>query len=148
VSDDNGTDAGDSIPMEKEIPYQKIYTANLTLAILSAIIATILIYLLVRIYMRIKLTNKIILAMIFFLILDMIANCVWYSYVAHDNKVLEKNFQADPDDPVFKYTVLDLVPVTFFLIGCMLNLNNWIFYYFKIGEMASFVDKRAKIHGN
>jgi hypothetical protein len=98
--------------------------------------------------MRIKLTNKIILAMIFFLILDMVANCIWYSFVTHDNKVYAVDFNADPADPVWVITVLAIAPATFFLIGCMLNLNNWVFYYFKIGEMASFVDKRAKNHAN
>ena len=44
--------------------------------------------------------------------------------------------------------MLSTMPVTFFTIAVILNLNNWIFYYFKIGEMASHIDDRAKIHAN
>ena len=40
------------------------------------------------------------------------------------------------------------MPVSFFTIAVILNLNNWIFYYFKIGEMASHIDERAKKHAN
>lgn len=33
-------------------------------------------------------------------------------------------------------------------MAIILNLNNWIFYYFKIGEMASLIDSRASGLGN
>ena len=51
-------------------------------------------------------------------------------------------------DPAWTYTVLAILPVTFFSLAIILNLNNWIFYYFKIGEMASLVDSRAQGLGN
>jgi hypothetical protein len=38
------------------------------------------------------------------------------------------------------YEVSQTAPLSFFLIAAILNLNNWIFYYFKIGEMARLVD--------
>jgi len=41
-------------------------------------------------------------------------------------------------------SVLTLLPLSIFLIAVIVNLNNWIFYYFKIGEMASHVDQRAQ----
>ena len=40
------------------------------------------------------------------------------------------------------------MPLTFFSIAVILNLNNWIFYYFKIGEMASHIDPSAADLGN
>ena len=56
----------------------------------------------------------------------------------------------DPDfemSPITK-TILPITPAVFLSIAGFLNLNNWIFYYFKIGEMASLVDSRAQDLGN
>ena len=38
--------------------------------------------------------------------------------------------------------------VAFLMLAAILNLNNWIYYYIKIGEMASHVDDRAMAYGN
>jgi hypothetical protein len=41
------------------------------------------------------------------------------------------------------YAVIPVAPVTLLSTAVVLNLNNWVFYYFKIGEMASHVDYKA-----
>ena len=86
--------------------------------------------------------------MIVSLILTMASNTIWYSFVAYDNNFMDTHQGIEPDDPMWRYTVLNIAPLIFLTIGVILNLNNWIFYYFKIGEMASFVDERAKKHAN
>lgn len=52
----------------------------------------------------------------------------------------------DPDfelSPIVK-TILPIIPAVFLSIAGFLNLNNWILYYIKIGQMASIVDQRAQ----
>jgi hypothetical protein len=41
------------------------------------------------------------------------------------------------------FSILPVLPVSLLSIAAILNLNNWTFYYFKIGEMASHIDTRA-----
>jgi hypothetical protein len=48
-----------------------------------------------------------------------------------------------PGINILQWTI-SLLPLSLFSLAVILNLNNWIFYYFKIGEMASHVDIRAK----
>jgi hypothetical protein len=60
---------------------------------------------------------------------------------------VKRCFGPQPD-PAWTYTVLAVLPVTFFSIAIILNLNNWIFYYFKIGEMASLIDQQASQLGD
>ena len=38
--------------------------------------------------------------------------------------------------PMFWHTIIPALPVYFLSVACILNLNHWIAYYFKIGEMA------------
>ena len=71
---------------------------------------------------------------------------MYFTYNAHDYKLALKGIQ--PHDPCWTGPVLSTMPVTFFSIAVTLNLNNWMFYYFKIGEMASHIDERAKDHAN
>ena len=33
--------------------------------------------------------------------------------------------------------VIPTMPVCFILLVAIMNLNNWVFYYFKIGDLAS-----------
>jgi hypothetical protein len=40
----------------------------------------------------------------------------------------------------FWKTVIPVIPVCFFLLVVIINLNNWCFYYFKIGDMARASD--------
>ena len=35
------------------------------------------------------------------------------------------------------YTIIPLMPVLCLTMAALLNLYNWVFYYFKVGEMAS-----------
>ena len=46
------------------------------------------------------------------------------------------------------FSILPVLPVSLLSIAAILNLNNWTFYYFKIGEMASHIDTRAKELGH
>jgi hypothetical protein len=71
---------------------------------------------------------------------------MFFSYNVHDYKLWKESIE--PDDPCWTGPVLSTMPVTFFSIAITLNLNNWMFYYFKIGEMASHIDQRAKDHAN
>ena len=89
--------------------------------------------------------------MIMTLVLEMISFCIWFCIIAHYNHYLDKNNGYDPDLILAKGSTLakvtplfSLLPLSLFLLAVILNLNNWIFYYFKIGEMASHVDIRAK----
>lgn len=51
------------------------------------------------------------------------------------------------------FTILPVMPVTFFQMVIIINLNSWINYYFKVGEMASLAnynfvydEKKVKIY--
>jgi hypothetical protein len=46
------------------------------------------------------------------------------------------------------FSIIPVLPVSLLSIAAILNLSNWTFYYFKIGEMASHVDARAIKHGD
>ena len=39
--------------------------------------------------------------------------------------------------PKIMFTLLPVLPTTFFLMAVIINSNIWCFYYFKIGDMAS-----------
>ena len=71
---------------------------------------------------------------------------MFFSYNVHDYKLFLNSIE--PHDPCWTGPVLSTMPVTFFSIAITLNLNNWMFYYFKIGEMASHIDERAKNHAH
>lgn len=45
--------------------------------------------------------------------------------------------------PMAMYSIIPMLPVLFLTLAALLNLYNWAFYFFKIGQMASMVDSRA-----
>ena len=63
---------------------------------------------------------------------------------------LRKDLFYKPEDhiPAPMFSILPVMPVSLLSIAAILNLNNWTFYYFKIGEMASHIDTRAIKLGN
>jgi hypothetical protein len=89
--------------------------------------------------MIIKLGNKIILAMMLALALDILAKCAFFSM----NARIYHELPAEAQTPDFLYAAVPVLPVTLLSTAVVLNLNNWVFYYIKIGEMASHVDHKA-----
>jgi len=66
--------------------------------------------------------------MIFFLILQIASKCLLFSvnariYGSDEPLSLSKAF----------YTILPMCPVVSLTMAILLNLYNWLFYYFKIG---------------
>jgi hypothetical protein len=110
----------------------------------------LLIYVGYRVYIKVEFTNKVILGMVLFLILGSMAKAALYSCNSFIYHNLKKDIDYDTHEhipnPIF--TILPLSPVAFLSIAAILNLNNWTFYYFKIGEMASHVDKKAWKYGD
>ena len=53
-------------------------------------------------------------------------------------RIYRSNFQITP--PMFWHTIIPALPVYFLSVACILNLNHWIAYYFKIGEIAIMVN--------
>ena len=82
--------------------------------------------------------------MIMTLVLHTISYCAWFSIDATVTHYQDKNLGKEPDGIDKVRNVFSLLPLSLFLLAVILNLNNWIFYYFKIGEMASHVDIKAK----
>jgi hypothetical protein len=65
-------------------------------------------------------------------------------------KHLSDDLDYVPEDhfPPPLFSIVPIMPVSLLSIAAILNLNNWTFYYFKIGEMASHVDVRAIEYGD
>jgi hypothetical protein len=76
--------------------------------------------------------------MMFFLALDILAKCVFFSVNAY---IYKNNSLKGISN--FVFAILPVAPVTLLSVAAILNLNNWMFYYVKIGEMASHVDPKA-----
>jgi hypothetical protein len=91
-----------------------------------------------KIFSIIKFSNKIILAMMLFLDLDILSKCALFGV----NAIIYHEGSAK-DIPGVLFAVIPVAPVTLLSIAVLINLNNWIFYYIKIGEMASYVEPMA-----
>ena len=77
--------------------------------------------------------------MMLVLCLDILAKCAFFSM----NARIYNEFPEDAEIPDFLFAVIPVAPATLLSTAVVLNLNNWVFYYFKIGEMASHVDFKA-----
>ena len=99
--------------------------------------------------------------MIFFLVADTLckfefdnniylAKTGLYAVNAFIYNNLRKDLSYDPNTDLPKplFSIIPVLPVSLLSIAAILNLNNWTFYYFKIGEMASHIDTRALKHGD
>ena len=73
-----------------------------------------------------------------FLASDMLAKCAFFC----TNASFYKNAGYYSCSNLW-LAVTPVLPVTLLSIAALLNLNNWVFYFIKIGEMASHVDARA-----
>ena len=65
------------------------------------------------------------------LIICFIAKIVFYVI---DSWLFGSEFKVKID--VIWFTILPMLPVAFLSIAAILNVNNWVRYFFKIGEMA------------
>ena len=122
-----------------DVSCNQIVVENIILAIISGSITVMLCFIWVQVFKKVQWKDKGILLMIFSLILQMVSNVLWYLWDAR-LKRNDNNYDEMPRSFFDLYEVLLLAPLSFYLIAVILNINNWIFYYFKIGEMARLVD--------
>ena len=123
----------------------KNYRINISLAVFCGVILSILLIIAIKVFKIVKFNQKILLAMILFLILEImckfastevliicfIAKIVFYVI---DSWLFGSEFKVKID--VIWFTILPMLPVAFLSIAAILNVNNWVRYFFKIGEMA------------
>ena len=76
----------------------------------------------------------------------MAANILWYIF---DGIFAAKHEKYDLMSDTFcdVYEVLVIAPLTFYLIAVVFNLYNWIYFYYKIGEMARYLDSNGTTIG-
>ena len=122
--------------------YSRIALEDRILAVISAIMTLLLCFVWVLVFKKVKFKDWSILLMILSLILQMAANILWYIF---DGIFASRHEKYDLMDDTFcdVYEVLVIAPLTFYLIAVVFNLNSWIYYYFKIGEMASYLDSNG-----
>jgi len=84
------------IPAANLINFHTSFVLNEVLAVLCLTMMVGLMYIAVIVFRKVKFKNKIIMGMIIFLILDLLANFVLYSYNTHDYKHLEENAYKGP----------------------------------------------------
>jgi mannose/fructose/N-acetylgalactosamine-specific phosphotransferase system component IIC len=61
---------------------------------------------------------------------------------------VDVDYEPLNDIPIPLFSIVPILPGSLLSIAVILNLNNWTFYYFKIGEMASHIDQRAIKYGD
>ena len=115
------------------------FVVNTVLATISFMIFLVLLYVGCKIFSIIKFSNKVITSMMFILQLDILAKCAFFSM----NAKIYNNLPNEVEIPDFLFAMIPVAPVTLLSTAIVLNLNNWVFYYLKIGEMASHVDYKA-----
>ena len=122
--------------------YSRIALENRILAVISAIMTLILCFVWVLVFNKVKFKDWSILLMILSLIFQMAANILWYIF---DGIFASKHEKYDLMSETFcdVYEVLVIAPLTFYLIAVVFNLNSWIYYYIKVGEMASYLDSNS-----
>jgi len=96
-----------------------------------------------RVFKIIRFHNKTIIAMIFFLNCQLLSKLMLFA----TNASLY-NHPCSATLNVALFTVLPMLPVACLSMAAIMNLNNWIVYYIKIGKMASHVDERAEKYGD
>ena len=118
---------------------------SIMLAIVSFLILMILMYIAQRIFKIIRWNNKVMLGMIICMNFQMGSSILFYSI----NSEFYASFCfAYHDISPIARTIFPIMPAVFLSIAGFLNLNNWILYYIKIGQMASVVDERAQKIGS
>ncbi len=102
-----------------------------------------------RVFKIIRFHNKTIIAMIFFLNCQLLSK----SPPPHRSSLgklilfsVNATLYSHPCSATLNlalFTILPMTPVVSLSLAAIMNLNNWIVYYIKIGKMASQVDDRA-----
>ena len=123
-------------------PYYTAYFRSfLTLAIMGGIIQICLLYITYRVAKIIRLKNMLILIMLIFMNLDITSKITLYALNADVyHQVL--NGQKPINLGVILSTLVQLGPVAFFNTAILLNLDNWIFMYFKLGRLVDQMQGR------
>ena len=126
--------------------YSRIALEDRILAVISAIMTLALCFVWVLVFKKVKFKDWSILLMILSLILQMAANILWYIF---DGIFAAKHEKYDLMSDTFcdVYEVLVIAPLTFYLIAVVFNLYNWIYFYYKIGEMARYLDSNGSTIG-
>jgi hypothetical protein len=111
------------------------------MAVLASFVWVLVVGVGYRVFKVIRFNNVIILGMVFFLTLELFSKIVLFSV----NAYIYNNTDEFTFHPAV-YTIIPMCPVVFLTLGALCNLYNWIFYFFKIGQMAAHIDSRASLY--
>ena len=129
-------------------PYYATYYKTYTfLVITAALIQMVLLYITYKVVRIIKTKNNIILGMLIFMNLNITAKICLYAVNAVEWRNFYNNYDYGDKLPFYFgngfVAVLVMMPVATFITAILLNLDNWIMMYFKIGIIVDVIQGRA-----